>query len=219
MNIRTLIERNAIVALVAVGGGYFGSVLHGWIGAAPDTIRAKRFEVVSTSGKTLSFWGPDSDPQIPAATPKGTLLVFMDPNGVRRVQFGTRTGDHGPELLFYDNEGPSEINPRQYLPEPRFSVELGYNDDPVLGMRDRSSWRVLLGAEHGDVPSVKEDDWRIEFRSRAGATSYMGTHGVTTDRSQAYVGVRDGQGKRWTMPPNFQFQIERVPVVPRHPRP
>ena len=76
-------------AVVALIGGFIGSAMHGWVKSNADTIQAKRFDVVATSGKVLSFWGPDADPQIPASTPKGVLLVFMDLNGTRRCKIGS----------------------------------------------------------------------------------------------------------------------------------
>jgi len=131
MSIRTALQTHAAVAVVAICGGFLGATLHDWMKSAPANIRAKRFEVVGPTGKILSYWGPDSDPQIPAATNKGVLLVFMDPNGVRRCQFGASVGNYGPELLFYGKDGPSETRPQQYLPQPRFNIGLGYNDDPI----------------------------------------------------------------------------------------
>jgi hypothetical protein len=208
------VRMNAIVAATAIAGGFLGSTLHQWLRTGSNVIRAQRFEIVGSSGKILSYWGPDSDPQIPAATPKGTLLVFIDPDGVRRFQLGSRAGDYGPELQLYGKDGP-RAERLQYVPEPRLAIGLGYNDDPFLGMRDRRSWRIFLGGQHGDAPSLEDDDWGITFRSWTNAESYMGTHNVKSGKSQAFVSVRDGQGKTWTVPPDFHYQIDRVPIVPR----
>jgi len=177
--------------------------------SAPASIRAKRFEIVGPSGKILSYWGPDSDPQIPAATPKGVLLVFMDPNGVRRCQVGAGVGNYSPELQFYGKDGPSETKPQQYLPHPRFSIGLGYNDDPGLAMRDQSVERIVLGAVHGDAPGPSEDTWCLSLRepvttlvrSRASLCAYRaldGTHGAET-----LIIDRD---RRWSLPPQHPAQ-------------
>ena len=193
-----------MVAVVALTGGFVGSAAHDWVKTTPATIRAKRFEVVTTSGKALSFWGPDADPQIPTATPKGMLLVFMDPNGVRRCQIGSSIGDYGPELLFYGKDGPSEARHQQYLPQPRFQIGLGYNEDPGLVMRDGTIERVLLGAVHGDAPGPSEDTWCLSLReptstlvrSRASLCAYRaldGSHGA-----QVLITDRD---HRWSLPP------------------
>jgi len=116
MNIGTGFQKNAMVAVVAVAGGYLGSVLHERISTNSGVLRAQRFEVVGSSGNILSYWGPDSNPQIPATTPKGTILVFMDLHGVRRFQLGSRVGDYVPEFQLYGEDGP-RAEPKQYVPE------------------------------------------------------------------------------------------------------
>lgn len=197
------IRNNAIVAVIALIGGFTGSAVHDRVRKASDAIQARRFEVVSASGKVLSFWGPDPDPQIPRTTPNGVLMVFMDSNGVRRCQIGSRIGDNGPELLFYGKDAPSERR-QKYLPQPRFAVALGYNEDPGLVMRDGTIERILLGAVHGDAPSPSEDTWCLTLReptstllrSRANVCAYRaidGSHGA-----QVLIIDRD---KRWTLPP------------------
>jgi hypothetical protein len=206
--ISAAIRKNAVVAVVALTGGFVGSAVRDWVKSNSDTIQAKRFEVVAATGKVLSFWGPDADPQIPAATPKGVLLVFKDLNGTRRCQIGSRLGDYGPELLFYDPDGPSEGR-RQYS-EARFSVGLGYNHDAVLGMRNRTAWRVLLGAEHGDAPSPSEDTWGL--RIRGGATSEAGVFGYRTyfGSYTAGVFVRDKEAS-WSMPSDLVARLNLQP--------
>src|SRR5260370_1764787 len=109
--IRTAILEKTSIAVIEIADGFLGSVLHDWVrgrtaspaASAPlEVLRAKRYEVVNDSGGVLSFWGPDNDPSIPAMTPKGTLLVFMNAKGQRGVEFGSRTGDKGPTLEFVD---------------------------------------------------------------------------------------------------------------------
>jgi len=46
MHIGAVIKRNAIVALLAVAGGYLGGVLHDIQNRNRTTIRAERFEVI-----------------------------------------------------------------------------------------------------------------------------------------------------------------------------
>jgi hypothetical protein len=142
-------------------------------------------------------------------------LVFLDADGVRRAQIGSGIGSYAPELLFYGKEGPPEDDGAAgYSPEPRFRIGLGYNEDPFLTMRDRRASRVILGAYHGDAPGPEEDDWRIAFPSTTGAGAYMGTHGVNPGLSQAFATVRDDKGQSWSVPPDFHYEIERIPISP-----
>jgi len=207
------IQKYGAIFVIAIAGGFLGSSLHERVSADSDVVRAKRYEVIGQSGKVLSYWGPDSNPGLQSEIPKGVLLVFMDPDGVRRAQIGSSIGNYAPELLFYGRQGPSEGGPRS--PEPRFRIGLGYNDDPLLTMLDGRARRVLLGAYHGDAPSAQEDDWRIAFLSRTGAAAYLGTHGVNSGRSQAFATVRDDKGLSWSLPTDFHYDIESVPIVPR----
>lgn len=87
-----------MVAIIAVAGGFLGSVLHDLITPKLTTVRAERFEVVEPSGRVLSYWGPDADRNIPPATPRGTLLVFLDSHAVRRLQLGAVAGNYSPHL-------------------------------------------------------------------------------------------------------------------------
>ncbi len=211
---RTALLQRAGVAVIALVAGFLGGEVNDWmrgqglIGSAssPEVLRAKRFEVISASGQTLSYWGPDSDPHIPASTPRGVLLVFMDVKGTRRCQIGSRIGDFGPELLFYDKDGPLPGDQRR-ISEPRFSVSLGYNDDATLAMRNRDSWRILLGAEHGDAPDPTEDTWRL--RIRGGSTSEAGITGYRTYFGQytAGVWVSDNKAESWSLPTDLVSRL------------
>jgi hypothetical protein len=209
------IQKYGTIFVIAVAGGFLGSSLHERVGTDSDVVRAKRYEVIGQSGKVLSYWDPDSNPRLQPETPKGLLLVFMDPDGVRRAQIGSSIGSYAPELLFYGRQGPSESRPRESPREPRLRIGLGYNDDPLLTMLDGSTRKVLLGAYHGDAPSAQKDDWRITFMSQTGAAVYMGTHGVNSGRSQAFVTVSDDKGLSWSLPTDFHYEIERIPIVPR----
>lgn len=213
MKIWTFIEKVG-VAVIALAGGFLGGAIHDWVrggsvraatSSAPEVLRAKRFEVISASGQTLSYWGPDSDRHIPASTPRGVLLVFMDAKGTRRCQIGSRIGDFGPELLFYDKEGPLPGDQRR-VSDPRFALELGYNDDPSLRMRNKNTWRILLGAEHGDAPDPSEDTWSL--RIRGGQTSEAGVTGYRTyfGRYAAGIWVRDKE-ESWSLPADLQSRI------------
>jgi hypothetical protein len=215
MDARSRLFRYGTMLLLAIAGGFCGSVLHDWVKGQTDVVRARRYEVLGPAGKVLSYWGPDDSPRIQPGTPKGIILVFVDPSGVRRAQFGTGLGSYVPELLFFGKEGLLRNGPPEISPEPRFSVGLGYDEDPFLTMRSRNGWRVLLGAAHGDAPSPGDDDWGISFVTRTGANAYVGTHGVNPGASQAFVTVRDDKGQSWSVPPQFHYEIEKIPIAPR----
>lgn len=194
-----LLARYAPVALVSACFGFLGSLAHDWVRSVQKVVRAERFEVVD-AGKLVSYWGPDSDPQMPASTPKGVIMVFMDLNGVRRAELGSSPGDNGPELRFFDHNGPSEARFRRVVPEPRFVVRLGYNDDPELGMRGPKDWRVTLGAAHGDMPDPAEDSWALHIRG--GQTADASVVAGRSSSGQDGAGVRVRQnGKSWSLPP------------------
>src|SRR5512146_2721528 len=104
-SIRNGFVRNGFVAIIALAGGFLGSMLHQNLTSAPTVVRAERFEVVERSGRLAAYLGPDPDPKITDAKRRGTMLVFLDRQGVRRCQIGSRVGDNAPELLFYDTDG------------------------------------------------------------------------------------------------------------------
>ena len=132
-------------AVIAFTAGLAGSAVQGWLAAGnPGVVRAERFEVVGARGSILSYWGPDADPQLPSSTPRGTLLVFADQTGTGRLVVGSRSGDLGPELNLNDRRG-----------QGRFELALGDGDDPMMAFRNAATWRIQLGAIHGDVADRK----------------------------------------------------------------
>jgi hypothetical protein len=173
-----------MVAVVALCAGFLGAASYEWVIGMPGTVRANRFEVVSPGGRLLSFWGKDDDPSIPASTPKGTLLVFMNAKGQRGAEFGSVTGNNGPTMNFYDR------NHRQ-----RVRLALTQGDDPFLGFssneRDGS---VFLGSLHDDLWTDKPgDSWGLELRSgnvRATLTAVEWFDGT----NRAGVTVQDERG-------------------------
>jgi hypothetical protein len=208
------IRKHVAVGMIAVFGGFFGSLLHGWMRPNLAAIRANRFEVVDTSGRVLSYWGPDRDPHIPAATRKGILLVFLDPDGVRRCEIGSRSGDYGPELLFYGKDGPSDVKPERYLSQPHFRAALGYNEDPILTMRGRGGSQVILGAIHGDAPSPSEDQWGLSLRAwTVPAGANIGFFRWWDGSYHASVAIRDGAGRNWEAAAGGE--LKALPIVKR----
>jgi hypothetical protein len=176
-----------MVAVIALGGGFVGSMIHDWMRTGSKAIRAERFEVVGTSGNVLSVWGPDSDPKIPSETPKGILLVFMDTNGKRRCQVGSSVGDYAPELNFYGSDSAERVN-----------LGLTEGEDPILMFRNAVTWRVMLGAMPGDVPSRESSDsWGLRLRNMR---SNIGAYAEPDGR--VFVVVRDEKGRTWSLPPH-----------------
>ena len=71
------VKRHLVVAIIAIAGGFSGSVLHDLISAKSTTVRAERFEVVGRSGRVLSYWGPDADRNIPPLLREGPSSSFL----------------------------------------------------------------------------------------------------------------------------------------------
>jgi hypothetical protein len=197
MNIRRFTREKISVAAIALVAGFLGSMMHDWMrgvtvtaatSSLPDVLRAKRYEVVSESGRILSYWGPD-DSKLPASTPRGTLLVFMNARGERGVEFGSRTGDKGPTLNFYDR------NHRE-----RVRLALSQGDDPLLGLSSTDvDGVVLLGTIEGDVWTDKPgDSWGLRLRSRkARSTIFAGQWRDGIHRAGVRIG--DDRGT-WALP-------------------
>jgi hypothetical protein len=200
------------VGIVAVAGGFFGSVLHDLIGAKPTTVRAERFEVIERSGRVLSYWGADADRNIPPTTPRGTLLVFFDSHAVRRLQLGAATGNHSPELLFYGKDGPPDT-PERYDAQPRFSIGLGWTDSPTLSMRGRDGDRMELGAMYGDVDGERELGWALSFRAwKPSATATIGYTRWWDGTYRSSVALDNGAGKQWG---SFVGDLKPLPLASR----
>jgi hypothetical protein len=195
MTFMPAIRKYAFVAVVAAVSGFLGSAIHGWTQPKRGVVRGERFELIDRSGHVVSFWGPD----IERRTQSDVVLVFMDANRTRRSEFGSG------RIALYDKDGPSPPGkPFETWAEPRLFLGLGFNDDPLLLMHDDRGVRVFLGADHGDAPSVKDDDWKIVFRSRTRARAGLGTRGVDSRQSSAWVSVNDEEGNNWSMPPEIQ---------------
>ena len=82
-------------------------------------------------------------------------MVFADNAGRSRFVIGSRSGDLGPELSLYDRDGNGRVD-----------LGLTDGDDPILSFRNAASWRIMLGAIHGDVADRRSsDDWGLRFKS------------------------------------------------------
>ena len=208
--IGSAVKRYLVVAIIAVAGGFLGSVLHDLSTAKPTTVRAERFEVVERSGRVLSYWGPDADRNIPPATPRGTLLVFFDSHAVRRLQLGAVTGNYSPHLRFYDKDGPPDT-PLRYDAQPRLNVGLGWTGSPVLRMRGGHGDSVVLGAMYGDVYGERELGWGLSFRAwEPSATADIGYTRWWDGTYRSSVTLNNGAGKHWG---SFVGDLKPMPIV------
>lgn len=146
--------------------------------AAPDTVRAARFELVDQSGHPISVWERDHQGR--------AVLAFEGKHGNQTIVLGLRP-DASP---FLDMEGPDG--------RPHMTLRLDARGRPLLGMGDES-WegRVLLGFVAPDTPS-KSDDWGLLFRAPGSGT--LASIGVVSDSTGARSGglfVRTGTGEVW----------------------
>jgi hypothetical protein len=187
----TAIHKNAVIAVLACCAGFVGSAVRGWIDKIPETIRAERFEVIDTSGNVVSSWGPDNRPGIPASTPKGTLLTFMNAKGQRGCELGSESGSQGPTLSFYDRDGVRRVG-----------LSLTMGDDPILGLSGSKIERaVILGAIKGDVWIDRPgNSWGLTLRSGK-AESTIGAVEPGGGTHWAGVQVKDEKGRYWNFPP------------------
>lgn len=182
-----IILKKGIPTLLALGAGYAGGVLHTWLNQtkASATIRANRFELVDPSGKTVAFWTPN--PALRAGGDAGAVMVFADPRGARRCEFGISGGNSAPFLRFYGEDRAERVG-----------VMLGYNNDPVIFLRDSQKIRAVLGANHGDAPSPSEDQWGLSLRARKeGAGASIGFYRWWDDTYRAAVTLGDGANRTW----------------------
>lgn len=190
MGINAAVQKNVLVAVIALGGGFVGSMIHDGMRTGSKAIRAERFEVVGTSDKVLGVWGPDSDPRIPDDTQKGILLVFMDTNGKRRCQIGSRVGDYAPELDFYGSDSVERVN-----------LGLAAGEDPILMLRNAVTWRVMLGAIPGDASREPSESWGLRLRS-GNVRSNIGAYLRPDGTYRASVDITDEKGRTWSLPPD-----------------
>jgi hypothetical protein len=116
-------------------------------------------------------------------------MIFMDTSGKRRCQIGSGIGDYGPELKFYGKDAKARVEPG-----------LAAYDDPGLMFSNGNTWRVLLGAIHGDAPDPSEDSWGLRLRSgnvRSSIGAYRSYDGIRS----ASVDLTDAQ-RKWRFPPD-----------------
>jgi hypothetical protein len=153
-----------IVCALVAGflGGLWGGHFAPGIRGSESVIRARKFELVDSSGKAISIWGVNRqghtllaflgelDPSIPAEdVPPGAGL---DNGMMQRLAIGVE-GDR-PLLDFGGADGKSRL-------------ELGLNSwyQPFMVMNDETSLRVHLGPSGVDAPMVRGENWALSFNT------------------------------------------------------
>lgn len=140
--------RDSFVILAACAAGYFGGLLSSSTSvsaAAPDVVRATRFELVNAMGNPVESWQVDG---------KGEAHMQFVHGQRAQATFGT-SADGRPFLRMAGRDGKSRV-----------VMELDQADKPVLGMGDEQ-WegRLQLGFISPDTfPYSDWDHWGLLFR-------------------------------------------------------
>lgn len=165
-----------------------------------QVVKATRFELADSSGRTVSIWGQN----------KGTgeiILEFDDPNQQPRAEFGIK-----PSQLHDSNA--TAYTPFMVLigpdSKPRIQQILDPDARPVLAMGDsKSENRLLLGRfNRGDSsPDMKDkwDNWSLVFRDPSQGWRDYAEIGVTTplntQKRTGYVTLRNTLDHQVSMEP------------------
>ncbi len=171
-----------LAAIFGFLGGIVSTRIQSVSAAASDTIRASRFELSSSSGKTVAEWGSDSQGR--------TSLKFFRTNQREAVSVGL-TEDEAPFVNLFGRDG-----------KVRITLFLDKEGKPLLGMGDGIlEGRVLLGSILHDVPSSSDDDWGLLFRA-PGLIHDFASIGVRSEGASRSGGisVRTSSGKTWSAP-------------------
>jgi len=186
IDFKKLFRHPVALAILAVGGGALGGFVQRatiptvFAQAEPRVIQASRVELVNSAGKRVGILGVDEN--------GGIGLVFFDPHGKKRAEFGIGRGE-SPRLDINGPEGDSLL-----------SLDLGQHFKPRLMMSDHDfNGRVYLGVAEPDAPSPdwKYDAWVLRFRGDRGQP--LATIGMTTG-GVGGVTVLDQAGRRWQTP-------------------
>jgi hypothetical protein len=116
-----------------------------------EVVRANRFELVNSSGKTLAYWGEDTGEH-------KIMLAFVDENAYPQAEFGVEPRE-------MENGRPSAYNPFSILfgrdGIGRMWQGLDITQNPVIAMGDgKSEGRLLLGHRCcTDVAGDTNDPW------------------------------------------------------------
>ena len=178
MDVIRSFQKYGTILLLAVAGGFCGSSLHEWTKVDSDVIRAKRYEVVGQSGKILRFLGPGRQTRKSRRGPlEECSLVFMDPDGVRRAQIGSRVGDYAPELLFMERRPVGKRNSGVFVPTA-VQYRAGLQRRPIPNDAGPEGLASSFGCfSRRRAECAGRRIWRIAFVSGTGAGASLGARG------------------------------------------
>lgn len=199
--------RHAVVVCLAIACGYFGATVRDWTKGAQAVVHARRFEVVDQTGKMRAYLGADSDTGL-----GDIVLVFLEPDGLRRSQLGVRSGTYRPHLLFYGDDGPAD-KPARYDAQPRVSLSLGDTGSPTFSMRGHDGDQMRLGAVYGDVSRERELGWGLSFRAWDVPAEVGFGYSRWPNGYEAGISLTDGAGKRWRV--SVGEGLKPVPLMKR----
>ena len=169
------------------GGGIVSTLPQAVVAASPQTIRATRFELVDTSGRSIAFWGIDEYDQVIIAFTGGTkseLAAFWLLSGLRG----------GLRLSGVDTK-------------PRAALAVGDNERPVLGLFDyKGRGRVSLGFITADSLDPDPDTWGLVLRAPPGESGHRVRAAIGYAKNASGHGwdgsilLEDNAGKVWKAP-------------------
>ena len=180
--LRQLLTFSIAVFIGFLGGAVF-TQRHTADAAAPQTVRATRFELVDDSGKVLGAWGRESNGE--------TALSFLGRDAKPLAAFGVNSG-RKPFLTLSGSDG-----------RMRADLSVGWGERPILAMSDEK-WehRVKLGFLASDAPSLEEETWGLVFtapgRRILAGIGYGKDYTKGTLNGQ--ISVRNSEGKTWRAP-------------------
>jgi hypothetical protein len=168
------------------------------------TVRASRFELASSSGNILAFWGQDAQHQ-------RIVIAFLDEKGKLRAELGNepsrledgRATAFVPFMAMLGSDG-----------KVRLREGLNVQQYPFLAMGDQQTeTRVLLGhslhgSDMGGASDDPWDNWSLLFKDPSqGWRDYVDI-GVTTplgtDRRTGYVLLRNSADRQLSQMPGTQ---------------
>ena len=128
--------------------GYLGASVHSMLNSVSAeenrVVRATRFELISPSGDVLAFLGENEN--------KDIALGFLD-QGHHSVATVGMSSVRSPLIYLTGPDGKS-----------RLTFALGSMNRPYLVMGDEK-WegRLRFGFLESDAPTMKDNDWGLEF--------------------------------------------------------
>jgi hypothetical protein len=160
----------AAATLTGFVGGVLGTLVtqRSQRSAAPQIIRAQRFELLDGTGKPIAFWGIDKrnyavlafggywpDQSDRKTQPPTNPLAGLDDPRNHRVSIGVI--DEIPFLALTGADGKARVR-----------LDLSSDGKPALLMGDEREWRMSLGVEQSDTPGPQDNDWTLDFGLKAG---------------------------------------------------